>query len=366
MLVWGSMDLELLDPREPRSLEVWRDLEARSQPSYFLSSGWVQNWLAALPGEEIPDLAVVRDGGAPQAAFFLGKRNVRRHGVLASRALYVNATGSECHDDVCIEHNGVVGRCSFQALVELLPDSWDELFLPAVDRTTFDDIGALRGFRVRVDHESVAPFVDLDAVRAVEGGYISLLGSSTRNQLRRTRRIVGNLDIEIASDPAHGLDIYGELLRLHARAWEARGRRGAFADPWFERFHRQLILDRLASGEIQLMRVRAGALTIGCLYNFVYRGRVLFYQSGLAGFDDAHIKPGYLCHAAAVEYNALAGHHVYDLLGGTTRYKRSLATGETRLVWLRIQRPHLRFAIEEQLGNLKRAVTAQRLALRAA
>jgi len=356
------MELELVDPRERSGRGVWCDLEASSQPSYFLSAGWVDNWLAALPAEEIPELAIVRDdAGQPQAAFFLGKRNLLRHGVFASRALYINATGSERHDEVCIEHNGVVGRCSFQRLVELLPDGWDELFVPAVDRTTFDDIGALRGYRVRVDHESIAPFVDLDAVRSVEGGYISLLGASMRNQLRRTRRLVGNLDVEIAGDPAHALDIYGELLRLHARSWESRGRRGAFADPWFERFHRQLILDRLASGEIQLMRVRAGALTIGCLYNFVYRGRVLFYQSGLAGFDHPHIKPGYLCHAAAVEYNALAGHQIYDLLAGTTRYKRSLATGETRLVWLRVQRPRLRFAIEERLRSVKRAVVAHRL-----
>jgi CelD/BcsL family acetyltransferase involved in cellulose biosynthesis len=360
------MHLELIDPREPRALDIWHDLEARTQSSYFLSSGWVENWLAALPIEQLPKLAVIREGGEPAAAFFLGDRDVRRHLAFKSHALYVNATGSDRHDEVCIEHNGVLGRVPFQTLVELMPGDWDELYLPGIDRTAFDDIGALRGYKVRVDHESVAPFVDLEAVRSAEGGYISLLGASTRNQLRRTRRIVGNLDLDIANDEASALDIYGELLRLHARTWAARGQQGAFADPWFEQFHRRLILSRLASGEIQLMRVRAGTLTIGCLYNFVHRGRVLFYQSGLASFDDPHVKPGYLCHAAAVEYNALAGHHVYDLLGGTLRYKQSLATGSARLVWLRVQRPRVRFAVEDQLRRVKRALTAQRPVLRAA
>jgi CelD/BcsL family acetyltransferase involved in cellulose biosynthesis len=114
--------------------------------------------------------------------------------------------------------------------------------------------------------------------------------------------------------------------------------RGVFADSWFERFHRRLILSRLSRGEIQLIRVRGGGETIGCLYNFVHQGRVMFYQCGLASYDDAELKPGYVCHAAAIEHNALAGHATYDLLGGHAAYKENLATGANRLLWLRVQR----------------------------
>jgi len=365
--------LDLMDPRDARVPHFWQQLEARSQPPYFLSWGWIENWLAALPVDATPQLAVVTEDGEPEAAFFLGRRRVRRHVVVPSNALYFNATGSPRHDEVCIEHNGLLAsagaRRSLGAILDLLPGEWDELFLPAADRYAFDDLGtaaSLGSYRVRIDRESAAPFIDLDAVRAVEGGYVSLLGASTRTQLRRTRRIVGNLDVEIAEDEHQALDIWGELLRLHARRWADRGERGAFADPWFERFHRRLITTRLASGEIQLVRVRAGTTTIGCLYNFVYRGRVLFYQSGLAAFDDPHIKPGFLCHAAAVEYNALAGHQIYDLLGGTSRYKQSLATGATRLVWLRVQRQRVRFAVEDQMRKLRDVLATPRLALRSA
>ncbi|MBV8759640.1 MAG: GNAT family N-acetyltransferase [Deltaproteobacteria bacterium] len=356
-----DMDLDVIDARDPRAAATWRDLEARSPSSYFLSPAWVETWLASLPEDAMPHLAVTRDRSA---ACWLGRREVRRHGVLGSRAIFLNTTGFDRYDEVCIEHNKILGNGA--ALVAALPKDWDELFLPAVDDAAVPDLGALRGYRVHIDRESVAPFVDLDAVRASEAGYLSLLGSNTRNQVRRARRIIGDLEIELARDEASALDIYGELLRLHARTWSERGQHGAFADPWFERFHRRLITSRIATGEIQLMRVRAGAMTIGCLYNFVYRGRVLFYQSGLAHFDDAHVKPGYLCHAAAVEYNANAGHRVYDLLGGTTRYKQSLATGAQRLLWLRVQRPRLRFAVEEQLRSWKRALVPGPLALRPA
>jgi CelD/BcsL family acetyltransferase involved in cellulose biosynthesis len=364
--------LDLIDPRDPRIERVWHDLEARAQAPYFLSWGWVENWLAALPVDDTPALAVLHEAGQPAAAFFLGSRRVRRHLVMPSNALFFNATGVPRHDELCIEHNGLLAgpgaRRSLAAILDLLPGEWDELFLPAIDRYAFDDLGAgsLGAYRVRIDREASAPFVDLEAVRSVEGGYISLLGASTRTQLRRTRRIVGSIDVEVAQDVRHALDIWGELLRLHACRRAGRGERGAFADPWFERFHRRLILSRLASGEIQLLRVRAGSETIGCLYNFVYRGRVLFYQSGLAAFDDPHIKPGYLCHAAAVEYNALAGHQIYDLLGGRSRYKQSLATGATRLVWLRVQRPRVRFALEDSLRRWRHALSAPNLALRPA
>ena len=112
-------------------------------------------------------------------------------------------------------------------------------------------------------------------------------------------------------------------------------------------------MKRLRHGEIQLVRVSSNGSTLGCLYNFVSRGRVTFYQAGLATFDEPHIKAGYICHAAAIEYNALAGHAIYDLVGGKARYKDNLATGSNRQVWLRVQRPTTRFAIEDNLKKWK-------------
>ena len=153
---------------------------------------------------------------------------------------------------------------------------------------------------------------------------------------------------------------------MHAQRWAKRNLHGHFEDPRVEAFHRRLIAQRMAHGEIQLVRVRAGGSTLGCLYNFVYRGHVLFYQCGLASFDDPHIKPGYLCHAAAVEYNALAGHAIYDLLGGQARYKDNLATGMNRLVWLRVQRPLARFSIEDRVRSWYELLIGGQLSLRPA
>ncbi len=363
--------LELLDTHDPRAEATWRDLEAKAyRLPYFLSWGWIESWLGALPDARRPALAIVREHGEPAAAFFLGYQRERRHVVMERDVYYFNATGVPRHDELRVEHNGLVALPgadrSLAGLLDVLPGAWDEVVLPAIDRYAFDDLGAsarLARFRVHVEREASAPFVDLDAVRAAGGDYPALLGASTRTQLRRARRIVGKLELEIAHDEHSALDIYGELLRLHARRSAARGLRGAFADPWFESFHRRLILSRLSHGEIQLVRVRAGGRTLGCLYNLVYGGRVLFYQCGLGSNDLPHVKPGYLCHLAAVEHNARAGHAVYDLLGGGEDKDR-LATSTTRLVWLRVQRPLARFSVE----RWKRAISAvpRRLALRPA
>jgi CelD/BcsL family acetyltransferase involved in cellulose biosynthesis len=339
--------LELLDAREPRVEATWRLLEARAQPPFFLSWGWVENWRAALPADETPQLAVISNEGVPLAAFFLGRRRTRRHVVLPTTSLYLNATGLPRRDDVCIEHNGLLAAPgaarSLGDVVELLPPDWDELNLPAIDRYAFDDLGAPSSrFNVQIVREALAPFVDLDAVRGVEGGYAALLDSSTRTQLQRALRQVGELSVEVAEEERHALDIFDELVERHPRR--------VFADPWLERFHRRLILRRLRHGEIQLLRVRAERRTLGCMYNFVFRGRVTFYQAALATDDDPQVLPGYVCHAAAIGHNALAGHAVYDFLGDRhDTAKRHLATGTSRLVWLRVQRPLTRFTIENQV-----------------
>lgn len=348
------MKLELVDPYSPRVEATWRALETAAQPPYFLTWGWMENWLACLPKHEAPQLAVVERDGKPIAAAFIGKRRLRRHGFVPSRALYLNATGLADYDELCLEHNAVLSLpdsgTSLAAFVTLLPGDWDELFLPATDAETFATLASapLPNMRARIDREVANFHIDLERVRTSKDGYIPLLGSSTRAQMRKAQRAAGDVSFEVATDERAALDIYDEMVTLHQRSWRMRGHPGAFADPWFDCFHRRLIAKRFRHGEIQLIRLRAGELTIGCLYNFVSAGRVLFYQCGFGSPADKHVRPGYLCHAAAIEHCAKQGLRIYDLLGGDARYKSSLATDQTRLVWGRVQRKRLQFELEDR------------------
>ena len=355
------MRIELLDSRAPEVEKIWRDLDEANPRSFFTSWSWMENWLACVPRDQAPELAVIHDDTKPVSAFFLRRTATVRLRMIRSRAMYFNVTGNQRLDELLLEHNGLVGReISIGKLVDLLPWEWDELFLPALRADAFGGLGELviRGFKVRVERTVPVHFVELARVR--EQGYLKLLGGQTRSQVKRAQREAGDFKVEIAADVDSALAIYTEMVRLHQASWIARGQPGAFADPWFDRFHRRLIEQRFKHGEIQLISLRNSAGPIGALYNFVHRSRVLQYQSGLASFDNKHLKPGFLAHTAAIEHAAAAGHEVYDFLAGDVRYKKSLATAATSLIWGKVQRLRLRFLVEDRLREIVRARRAAR------
>jgi hypothetical protein len=355
--------VELLRPELPRVKDIWRALDERAKPVYFLSWGWVGTWLASLPSLDELQLCVISDDSGPHAACFLGRRLVRRHKIMPSRTLHLNTTGNHAYDEIYIEHNSLLtaNGTSLATMIERLPKTqWDELFMPCLDARTFDELAAARlpsSLRLRVDREVGDYYVDLAKVR--EKDYVSLLGSSTRAHLRKAQRLVPDATFEVARDEREAFAIYDELVALHGRAWKARGQPGAFADPWFDRFHRRLIAQRFRHGEIQLVRVRTAAQTIGCLYNFVSHGRVLMYQTGINPDVDDKVKPGYLTHLFAIQHNAREGHATYDFLGGDAQYKKSLGTDNTKLVWARVQKKRLRFLLEDRARAWVRARRAK-------
>lgn len=116
----------------------------------------------------------------------------------------------------------------------------------------------------------------------------------------------------------------------------ARGRPGAFAEPFFRRFHEEVIAGCDQRGEVALLRISCSGMTIGILYNFMYRGRLLAYQSGFAyRGQESQAKPGLTCHARAVGFALDQGLETYDFLAGEDRYKRSLADGSHVQNWVR-------------------------------
>src|SRR5690242_15962308 len=44
----------LLEAHDARVEPIWRTLEAAARPTYFLTWGWIETWLAALPHDAMP------------------------------------------------------------------------------------------------------------------------------------------------------------------------------------------------------------------------------------------------------------------------------------------------------------------------
>jgi CelD/BcsL family acetyltransferase involved in cellulose biosynthesis len=279
---------------------------------------------------------------------------VVRQKLFRSDAWLLNQTGSRRLDQLYIEDNAILAdpeaRIGLRDLLGQLPGGWDELYLSGVDPRTATGKLLERvepPYRLLIANRIPAPYVDLEAARQQD--YLALLSANTRSQARRCYKLYearGPLRREVAKDAASALAIYGELVDLHQRWWGRRGKPGAFASAWFAGFHRSLIERRFEAGEIQLIRVRCGDETIGCLYNFVWNGTVSFYQSGFRMEDDNRLKPGFVCHTEAVRHNAARGHAAYDFMASFDEYKVRMATHQRELVWARVQKPRLKFAVE--------------------
>ncbi len=377
------MKIEIIDPliNLSKTREIWEALEARSDSSFFLSWGWMENWLACTEKQDRPDLVVFFEDKRPYAAFFLGKRTlgarlfphftgsrkIATFGAYCGRYLirrrgrFLNATGDPHLDRIHIEYNGFLSArrdpALWAELINHLPGDWEELHLPGIEAAILEDRWFLNNlpFSLVIDHDTLSPFVDLDMIRACGGDYLSLLSRNTRGQINKAYRLweeAGPVELEAAGNLEQGLAIFDELVSLHEATWRKRARGGAFSSPYLYGFHRRLIEKRFPHEEIQLLRILVAGKTVGCLYNFLYREKVYFYQSGFNYPGEGKLKPGLLAHVEAIRYNLARGNKTYDFLGGAERYKISLATGQNRLVWVRLQKPKVKFKIE---AALKRA-----------
>jgi CelD/BcsL family acetyltransferase involved in cellulose biosynthesis len=343
----------------------WRDLESRSDRSFFMSWSWIGNWLGALPAHIRPELLRVESQGRTVALGILVGRLVRRHGVFLSRALFLNSTGDPHLDEITIEYNGLLCERGFEQMaarrcVEFLfsRGDWDEWFLDGIqDAGPYDRVPLCGARWIRL-RQSKSHYVDLSALRCAGGEYVGLLGSNTRYNIRRSVREyekLGPLEIESANTIEQACTFLSSLSQLHQAYWQQKGLPGSFANPFFNEFHAKLVRSLFAEGSIQLLRLRAGDGILGYLYNFVDQGRVYNYQSG---YDyqlcpKQQGRPGLVTHVYAVEFNRAAGHHRYDFMAGDSQYKQALGLGSTEMVWLEAQRSRLRFALEDCLGQIR-------------
>jgi len=198
-------------------------------------------------------------------------------------------------------------------------------------------------------------YVDLSLLRKEGKTYESTLSSNTRQQIRRSARfyeeLLGPIAITLAAGCAEALQFFNELTDLHQKSWVAKGERGVFSSAKFVAFHRRLIERTFPRNGVHLLRVSAGLTTIGVLYSFFYCGRVYFYQSGFAYYDDTRSKPGMVTHFLGINYylNFRPDVIEYDFLAGDSQYKRSLAKQRRLLEWVVVQRPTLGVRLVEAL-----------------
>jgi CelD/BcsL family acetyltransferase involved in cellulose biosynthesis len=191
-----------------------------------------------------------------------------------------------------------------------------------------------------------------------QGSVEAALSRNSRQQLRRAMRSYGPcgaLSLDVAETPEQAVFYFEHLKALHIDSWTRRGKAHAFRYPFFETFHRALIARGVAEGCVRLICVRAGSEPIGYLYNFRHGGIEYAYQSGFED-SDPEKRPGYVCHALAIENAAVSGVEVYDFLAGANRLKQSFANETYRMSWATLTRPTTSLRAAAALGATARAI----------
>ncbi|MDO9237042.1 MAG: GNAT family N-acetyltransferase [Aquabacterium sp.] len=334
------MHIELITLPDQTKLEGWwRELESRAEARYFTSWSWIGSWLAILPRGRQPKLLIAKQDGMVVGLGLLVKGRTRLLKVIPVPCWYLHETGNLAFDDLVIEYNGflldkacasdardamlsfMLQHCGSASLAIRHADS-------SYERWAGDQ--AHCGSVVRTDRMT-SYLVDLKRARQTEGGHLAMVSANTRSQVRRSLKAyaeLGPVVVHAAETLAQAKSYLTLLKRFNERSWAKRGQRSGFASSHVAaNFHETLLASSFARGEIQMLRISAGDTDLGYLYNFVHRGHVAFYQSGLNyGLLDKLDRPGLVCHTLAIEHNTQCGHSSYDFLAGDHRYKSSLST----------------------------------------
>ncbi|MGQ0598712.1 GNAT family N-acetyltransferase [Aquabacterium sp.] len=369
-----ALNIALESPPPRATLAAWwRALESRATATFFTSWSWIGCWLNILPPHLQPQLLVAREGEVIVGLGLVirGRSHLLR--VIPVPCWRLHATGEVEFDCLTIEYNGFLAEESRAMPIKdamldfLLTRTGVSRFEITKAEARFAELAAAhqqRGVLVRTA-ELASYIVDLNEVRQQAEGYIPLLSANTRSQVRRSLsgyRKLGEVTLTQAGSAQEAKAFLNALRALHAQKWEERGEESAFVSSKVaEQFHDLVIEEAFDRGEIQLLRILVGDTELGYLYNFVHRGRVVFYQSGFrTGLLDKQDRPGLVCHALAIEHNAQNGQHIYDFTAGDYRYKSSLATGREPQGTHVFQRDGVLPRLEEGLRSGKQWVDAMR------
>lgn len=361
---------------------AWNRLLASSAAnSVTLTWEWLSTWWSVFGDARRLRILLVWDrgrlvGGAPMLT---RTRPEPRYKVLPFRRMELVASGEARADQICSDYIGwiaergreaEVAEIVLEGLYSEYAHEWDELRLPDLpaDSPVLGPLadGARRrglGFEI-VRRESCA----LIRLPASWDAFLENVSSGLRYKIRRGRRELEKVcgRYRVVEDASEIEEAVATLVTLHQQRWTDKGRPGAFRSDRRRQFHERLIPLAFARGWLRLGVLDAGGGPIGAIYNFMYGGRVFFYQSGIVPVDNTHLRPGVLMHAAEVEHAIGAGCTEYDFLKrGHSEYKDAWANQSRDIVSIRVARrgpketalTGFRF-VHETLRGLKRRVEA--------
>ena len=345
----------------------WLDLENRSNGSFFLSWSWIGAWISTFN----PDCYVlkVHQNQHLVALALLTRSQSSQWNRFPSSRIHIHQKGDSASDQIWTEYNGLLVSdnhripaisATMSYLQTSFPD-WDELVIGAITKEEAGLLESVSGLsRYDLWHSAVFG-VDLQKVAGLEFGYLARLSKNTRYQIRRSLKLykerTGDIQLLPAQDVSEALAYLEEIAPFHLARWGQEIGESGFANPGFVKFHQTLIKESWDNQQIDFIKILSGDRVLGYFYNFLYRGTVYFYLSGLCAETDSKLKPGLSGHSLCIQSYADKGFKYYDFMGGDDRYKASLGIKQGELYQISLQRDRLKFKIENVLRKIKQSLT---------
>jgi hypothetical protein len=350
------------DPDLEKLKSTWLNLIVENDSlSCFHSWEWLETWLHIYK----PDVLLVsaKHEGKTVALGLFGKSQEIRHFLVKSNQIRLFQTGDPQEDQIWVEFNdflchpdhleGATNAC-LNALLSCKYQC-DEIVISMILKSRADSL--LKNF----DHASVslstpAFKTNLQQLSANKGRYLDSLSRNTRYQINHSNKIYetlyGTLKLSFAKNSTQALQQLEEAGELHMGRWHDSG----FKNPKFVSFHKEFILKNFDSGLIDVAKITAGNHLVAIIYNIIYQQNVYFYLQGLQYETDGKLKPGLTAHSMLIEHYLQQGMNSYDFMGGYSQYKKQLSQSVETLVIIKIQKPLLKFQLENLARSLKQKI----------
>src|SRR5258708_7375221 len=316
-----GLDVEALGDDSSFALlkDEWEGLESRAaEDNIFLTYMWQHAWWQDL-GAGALDLVTFRDQGrlvglAPTYHDKVGGFPAVRFG-----------GGLEVSDylGILVEpgYEASVGRAFLERCLDLPGLVMDFHFLRSDGVTVRMLTSAARDLdrRYQLQDEEVSPYIEISGDW---DSYLAGLSKKNRHELRRKRRRLegaGGWTI-VESQPATLAADLESFFDLHARSSRAKE---DFLTDDIKTFFRHICFHLQEAGWLSLRSLRFKDQPVAAVLGFVYRGKLLLYNSGYDPAQNA-LSPGFVMMSEEIRLAVEEDLSEVDFLRGNDKYKDDL------------------------------------------
>ncbi|MGF1723878.1 GNAT family N-acetyltransferase [Photobacterium nomapromontoriensis] len=340
---------------------AWIELEARSEPNFFLSWLWIGSWF-----ECFVDEFYVIEARRENEVIGLGiivPRTDTYYQYLKGTPCYLHRVGDELLDQAWIEFNDflMVEGQEQEIRHEMISMVMTEIvgngkFVIGASHSDILQLSADQ-YAVESTWETLTYQVDLEQLRNQDKMLCQMISRSARYQINRSIRRYeeyGEVTISTAESVEEALVYFALAAPLHVKRWGDQLGQSGFRNPHFIQFHEALIRTGVPQGHIHLHKVMAGNELIAIMYNFHWQGNITFYLSALNyEISGDHLKPGMVSHFLLINRAMEEGFNSYDFMGGIARYKETFANLKSSLSVYEMRKSKELLALKNKLRYVK-------------